>query len=276
MNSPTIGIIGGAGWLGRSLAKALLATGFVAPEALLLSSRSAPSPLAGVAMTCDNAELVRRSDVVVLSVRPQDLPAVQIEVGGKLLISLVAGASMHDLKAHVKGLRVVRAMPNAALEQRCAYTPWLASAEVDAPGKDFVQRLFQTCGQADEVFSEQQLNYLTGLSGTGPAYPALLAQALFNSALRQGLPEPIARRAVMGVVQASQLIGQPQPFQALLEVLIGYRGVTAAGLEAMRAAGFETLIEEGLACAAQVAGCALFSFEPAEFCEGRTAPVDRS
>lgn len=259
-----VGIIGGTGWLGRSIAKALIDSRFLAPESLTLSNRAGVLPeaeaaLAGVAVTASNQELVSRSDVVILSVRPEDLGAIRIDAGGKLLVSLVAGASMSDLMTHTGCRQVVRAMPNAALEIRCAYTPWLASGEVDEPGRAYVQALFETCGQADEIFSEEHLNYLTGLVGTGPSYPALLARALFNDALSQGLPEAVARRAAAGVVvHASQLISETRSFDQLLDTLIAYRGVSAAGIQGMQDAGFDACVKAGLEDAMTVARSRLF------------------
>lgn len=259
----TIGIIGGTGWLGRSIAAALLDIGFLPGNALTISGRSAtpkdiPAPLAAAHYTSDNQSLVQRSDVIILSVRPEDLHAVQIDAGSKLLISLVAGASMQEIETHTGSTRTIRAMPNAALEIRRAYTPWFANAQVDAAAKSFVQRLFEACGEADEVGSESDLNYLTALSGTGPAYPALLAQALHRHAIAQGLPDRIARRAVQGVVVgASQLMSADRGFEDLLAALRAYRGVSAAGIDGMLAAGFEESVNAGLQQAAATANSAL-------------------
>lgn len=264
----SIGIIGGTGWLGRAIATALVDTGFVGAESLTLSSRAGQlsepkGVLDGVQVTDDNQRLVLRSDVVILSVRPQDLGGVHINVGERLLISLVAGVSLRDIEALTGARRVVRAMPNAALEIRKSYTPWLANAEVDGAGKTYVQQLFETCGEADEITSEQDLNYLTGLAGTGPSYPALLARALYNCAIEYGLPASVAGRAVHGVVvDASQLIGEQRGFDALLNTLIGYRGVSAAGIEGMQAGGLEASVKAGLDRAMSVASSNLSA--PAE------------
>ncbi len=254
----SIGIIGGTGWLGRAIATALVDTGFVAPESLTLSSRSGQlgeprGELEGVKVTADNQWLVDHSDVVILSVRPQDLAGVHIDMGERLLISLVAGVSLQDIQALTGSRRVVRAMPNAALEIRRSYTPWLASPQVDDSAKSYVQQLFETCGEADEVTREQDLNYLTGLSGTGPSYPALLAQALYNGAVEFGLAPRVARRAVNGVVQASQLMDEDRGFAELLETLNSYQGVSAAGIEGMQAAGLERAVKAGLSRAMAVA-----------------------
>jgi pyrroline-5-carboxylate reductase len=263
MHSLTIGIIGGTGWLGRAIATALVQAGSLAPQALILSSRSGtinePGILAGVGITADNQELVRQSDVVILSVRPEDLAAVHIDMQDRLLISLVAGVCMSDLQAHIGSRRVIRAMPNAALEIRKSYTPWLASPQVEAADKTLVRQIFETCGQADEVHSERELDYLTGLTGTGPSYPALLAKAMYNCAIEQGIAEDIARRAVTAVVvQASQLITPGRDFQALLQTLLDYKGVSAAGINGMLAAGLEASVKNGLDAAMAVAQSSLW------------------
>jgi pyrroline-5-carboxylate reductase len=263
MHGLTIGIIGGTGWLGRSIATALVQTEWLDPAALILSSRSGslsePGILSGVRITADNQDLVRQSDMVILSVRPEDLAAVRIDMQDRLLISLVAGVCMSDLQNHVGSQRVIRAMPNAALETLQSYTPWLASERVQAADKALVQQLFETCGQADEVHSERELDYLTGLTGTGPSYPALLAKAMYNCAIAQGIAEPIARRAVAAVVvQASQLITPQRDFEALLQTLLDYKGVSAAGINGMLAGGLEASVKSGLDAAMGVAQSSLW------------------
>ncbi|TPG78399.1 pyrroline-5-carboxylate reductase family protein [Pseudomonas arsenicoxydans] len=256
---PTIGIIGGSGWLGRSIALAMLDKAFVQPGALVLSNRSASNPLTSakwseVTVTSDNQALVERCEVVIVSVRPEQFAEVEICAENRLVISLMAGVSLEDVVQRTGSRQVIRAMANAAAEIGKSYTPWLATQQVSEEQKAFAQCLFETFGGADEVFSESHLNYLTALVGTGPAYPALLARSLFQHAVSSGLPPAIAQRASHAVVvQASQLIGNGRSVDELLQALISYRGVTAAGLDAMLASGFDKTIKAGLDSAASVA-----------------------
>jgi pyrroline-5-carboxylate reductase len=257
---PTVGIIGGSGWLGRSIAQAMLEQAFIRPEALVLSNRSASHPLSTaqwpqVTVTRDNQALVDRCNVVIVSVRPEQFSQVRIEAGNSLVISLMAGVSVEELIEHTGSRQVIRAMANAAAEIGKSYTPWLAAPAVSAEQKAYAQRLFETFGSADEVFDESHMNYLTALVGTGPAYPALLARSLCDDALSRGLAPAVARRAAHAVVvEASQLIGKQHSVDELLQVLSSYRGVTAAGLEAMLTNGFDKTIKAGLDAATQVAG----------------------
>lgn len=248
----TVGIVGGGGWLGRSIGAAMLAKGVLPPAGLILSSRS--GRIAGfdawpeVRLTTDNRQLTQWADVIVLSVRPEQFAAVAIDAPDKLVISFMAGVSLATLIEGTGSRRVIRAMPNAAAEIGQCYTPWFAAPEVTAGDKAFTQRLFEACGAADEVFSEADLDYLTGLVGSGAAYPALLAEALLAHALARGLPRPVAERAVRGViVGASQLLGHNgMPPADMVQAMLDYRGTTAAGLQAMIDAGFKHAIDAGL------------------------------
>jgi pyrroline-5-carboxylate reductase len=147
--------------------------------------------------------------------------------------------------------RVVRALPNAAAEVGKSYTPWNANVAVTAADRSIVRRIFGSCGIEDEVPREADIDYLTGHSGTGPAYPALLATVMMRDALAHGVPENVARRAVVGL-----LIGTGRIFEKTDEDpadtvagFANYRGVTAAGIEAMLAGGFQEIVGVGLSAA---------------------------
>jgi pyrroline-5-carboxylate reductase len=159
---------------------------------------------------------------------------------------------MQTLLAKTGAERVVRAMPNAAAEIGLSYTPWFCSAAVSQADRAFVQSLFESCGKADEVAAEAEIDYLTALSGSGPAFPALLADALLGHALSQGLPAAIARRAVEGVVcDAGRLIAASDATPGeMVRTFMEYRGTTDAGLRAMKNAGFAEAIHAGLSAAA--------------------------
>lgn len=248
----TIGIIGGTGWLGRSIGGSMLRAGFIASDALILSSRTAlpddRGDRPGGRLIADNQELVDRSDVIIVSVRPEQFAAVDVDARGKLVVSVMAGVTLQTLRERVGADRLVRSMPNAAAEIGLSYTPWHAAPEVPPEDRAFVQSLFETCGKADEVASEADIDYLTGLAGSGPAFPALLAQAMLSHAVGRGLPPDVARRAVEGVViGASQWMATcgARP-EDLVQTFLDYQGTTAAALRTMIAGGFETAVHAGL------------------------------
>lgn len=250
-----IGIIGGNGWLGDAIANAVVAAGIVEPTRLTLSSRSdrrGPFEAPGVCWTKDNDELVDRSDVIVLSVRPQQFPAVEIDARGKLVVSVMAGVPAAAIAARTHANRVIRAMPNAAASLRKSFTPWFATAMATEGDKALAQQLLSACGEAEAVPLESHVDYCVGLTGSGAAFPALLAQAMIDAAVSQGLSPSFARRAAISVVaDASQLLRADgaDPAQIVQE-MIDYRGTTAAALTTMRARGFGDATRSGLEAAA--------------------------
>ena len=248
---PRIGIVGGNGWIGGALARALVSAGLPL-ERLTLSCRGTPPDwLPGATWTHDNQALADASDIVVLSVRPQDWPAVTLSAPNRLVVSVMAGVPLAAIARAVGTERIVRALPNAAAEVGASYTPWTASAAVTDTDRSAVRALFDACGSGDEVPREADIDYMTGSSGTGPAYPALLAAAMIRDAVAHGVPKAVARRAAVAV-----LIGTGRIFEtsgedptATVAAFVDYKGVTAAAIEAMRAAGFEAAVAAGLSAA---------------------------
>lgn len=254
-----IGIIGGQGWMGRALGMALLEQDVVPPDRLVVSSRSghgeAYRDWPEVRCVKDNRELVALADVIVLSVRPVDLAGLDIDAHDKLVISLLAMASLQEVASQVGSLRVVRAMPNAAAEIRRAYFPWFAAHQVTDADKQLVQALLGSCGTARELPTERDLDYLTALSGAGPAYPALLAQSMLEHARSAGLSDEIASEAVMQTLVGGSLLLETLGADPgdMVERLIAYDGTTAKGLSKMKEEGIRRAIHRGLDAAHRAA-----------------------
>lgn len=254
-----IGIIGGHGWMGRALGLALLEQGVVPARQLVVSSRSGTGDVyRGWPELCcvtDNRELAAMADIIVLAVRPEDLAGVDISVPGKLVISLLAMASLEDISGQVGSSRVVRAMPNAAVEMRRTYFPWCAGKTVTESDRRLVQTLLESCGKARELSSERELDYLTALSGAGPAYPALMAQAMLEHARSMGIVDDIAREAVMETLVGGCLLlaSRDEEPGEMVKRLIAYNGTTAQGLKAMIDGGFDTLLHQALSASFRAA-----------------------
>jgi pyrroline-5-carboxylate reductase len=246
-----IGIVGGNGWLGGAITEAAVASGLVPAVNITLSGRS-DKPIAdslyGVERTKDNQQLVERSDIIILSVRPDQFDAVDIDASGKLVISVMAGVPAEHIAALTGATQVVRAIPNAAASLGKSFTPWYATSPVSAENKLIVQALFDVCGEAAEVPQEAFIDYCVGMTGSGAAFPALLAQAMEAHAVAQGLPADFARRAALGVVvAASQLLAaEGSKPELIVQEMIDYNGTTAAALRTMLDKGFIGAVGAGL------------------------------
>jgi pyrroline-5-carboxylate reductase len=250
-----LGIIGATGWLGQALGLNLLRHGTWAAADLVLLNRSGPSAtygeFTGVIWARDAREMLDLCETVVLSVRPEDFPVPGFAPLDHCLISFMAAWTIDRLQALAPAARIVRAMPNGGASTGQSYTPWLAGPGVTDADLTLSRLLFSAMGQEDRIETEAQLNYLSALSGSGAAYPALMARAMLSDAEARGLPKAVALRAVEAVICGSGglLAGKLADVPALLEAYMSYRGITAAGLSAAEAAGFESAIKSALSAA---------------------------
>ena len=250
-----LGIIGATGWLGQALGLNLLRQRVWPAEDLVLLNRTGPSEayaeFPGVIWAHDAHEMLEQCETVVLSVRPEDFPVPGFAPRDNLLISFMTAWTIDRLQNLAPAARIVRAMPNGGASTGQSYTPWLVGPGITASDLALTARLLSAMGQEDRIETETQLNYLSALSGSGAAYPALMARAMLTDAAEQGLPEPVALRAVEAVICGSTglLAGKLAEVPALLDAYMSYRGITAAGLAAAEAAGFEQAIRSALSAA---------------------------
>jgi pyrroline-5-carboxylate reductase len=249
-----IGIVGGQGWLGGAIAEAIVASGRIDPARLTLSSRSnhsATGAIRGAYLTKDNDELVERSDVVFLSVRPEQFPDLRISAENKLVISVMAAVMARKISDLTGAVEIIRSIPNAAAAICQSFTPWYATPAVTTENKEVARSLLEALGDAAEVSLESDIDYCVGMTGSGAAFPALLARAMIEHAVSQGLPLEFAERAATGVVaRASQLLRDPQAGATqIVKEMLDYRGITAVALQTMIDRGFIDAVRAGLEAA---------------------------
>lgn len=250
-----LGVIGGGGWLAGALLRPALADRIVMPADLVLSSRSGNisgfEAWPGVYMTTDNSVLVDASDIILLSIRPADIDALELDLRGRFVISVMAGITVEDISERFGARRIVRAMPNACAEQRLSFTPWFATQDVRRSETDFVQRFFSASGRAHVIADEQEIDYFTALTGSGAAFPALMADAMIRHAVEAGIDPDTADLAVRQLFlgAATQMARLEETPADIIELFMEYRGTTAAGLSAMMEANISHAIFNGLTAA---------------------------
>ena len=248
-----VGIIGATGWLGSALGGGLLARGMLQPRDLLLLNRSGPRGdyhgHGDVTWAASVGELVAGSDLVVVSVRPQDWPALDLQAPGRLVVSFMAGVGLARLGACAG--RIVRAMPNAAAEIGRSYSPWIAGPGVTDADRAATRWLLSAIGTEDELGDEGQLDLMTAVPGSGAAYPALMAVALADYLCRNGISEAVAWRAAEAVICDAPLVlaGRIDRAREMVDTYLAYDGTTAAGINAATAAGFGPSLQAALEAA---------------------------
>jgi pyrroline-5-carboxylate reductase len=241
--------------MGEALIRGLTKTGLMPVDRLVVADVRADRleelrRLYGVLVTDDNLTLVRRADVVILAVKPQILGAVLDEIApatpGKLLISVAAGVSTSEIRRHLPpGTRMIRVMPNTpALVLEGA----TAIAHADGLGDgdlDTARQIFEAVGRV-VVLGEEMMDAVTGLSGSGPAYIALVVEALADGGVRVGLDRRTAMTLAMQTVLGSArlLIDTGMHPGQLKDMVSSPGGTTIAGIHTLEIGGLRrTLID---------------------------------
>lgn len=247
-----IALVGASGWLGRSIGPSILTGGVVAPGDLVCVSRSGRTAdyakWPQLRWETEVEKAVAVADAVILSIRPQHLEGGAFRCEGRLVVSLLAGVTCDEVSARTGATRIIRAMPNAAVEIGRSYSPFFANKAATQDDRRLTRAVLGAVGTSDEIESEEAIDVITALSGTGPAYPALLASALFDAACEAGLSPDIAAKAVEATIcDASGLLrGRGNSADKVVESFIQYRGTTAEVLTAARSAGFDHAISRAL------------------------------
>ncbi len=152
----------------------------------------------GASTTTDNRAAAVDADIVFVSVKPGDLEnvlkGISKEVKDKLLVSTAATVPLSFIKKTVPEAKVVRIMPNVAVLVQASFTAFCCDPIVTGKEKAKIKVLLDMMGTSEEI-DEKYMDAITGLSGSGPGYLSIIAEALTYAGLKVGLPRNIAEKA---------------------------------------------------------------------------------
>ncbi len=261
--SRTVGFLG-AGNMAGALIRGVLDARLYRPSDLwvadpVATQRQKIRRRHGVCAAPDNRELVRRSKVVVLAVKPQVLPRVFEEVRGEasprqLFVSIAAGVPLRRLEEALGlGARVIRVMPNTPALLGKGVSVLVGGTSAREADLRTAMRLFRGVGDAFAVADERLLDAVTGLSGSGPAYVYRFAEALIEAGARQGLEPAMAGRLALGTIRgaAAMLVEGRMTPRELREMVSSPGGTTLAGLAALDRAGFTQAVSAAVGAATE-------------------------
>ena len=252
-----IGFIGG-GTMAEAILGGMLDAGIVAAGDVIIGEpiaarRDYLAERYGVGVTNANVDVVSVSEMVMLAVKPQDLPKVYAELSGRFTpphaaLSIVAGTRIQSLASGLNHPCIIRVMPNTPAQIGQGMTMWTCTDRVSRPYRDATESILSTIGDAVYVDDEKYLDMATALSASGPAYVFLILEAMIDAGVYVGLPRDTARRLALQTVKGSvALVSETGQHPAVLKDLVtSPGGTTAEGLQALERAGVPAAIVDAV------------------------------
>jgi pyrroline-5-carboxylate reductase len=244
----------GSGNMAEALVKGLLRAHVAEPGEIVCSDRREErgpelTQRYGVRFTRSNRDAVERSDIVILSVKPQVMNKLLDEIAPaldqrKLVISIAAGVPIAAIERRVgHGVRIVRTMPNTPALVGAGATALSGGEHATEDDLRQARALFDAIGKTVEV-DEPLLDAVTGLSGSGPAYIFLVIEALSDAGVKMGLPRATAQElAAQTVLGSAKLLIETGEHPGRLKDQVTSPGGTAiAGLHTLEAGGLRTTL----------------------------------
>lgn len=255
-----LGMVGG-GVMGEAILSRLLATQLYQPQEVLVSEpqgdrRDYLRQQYQIQVTAHNQEAAQAQEAVLLAIKPQIIYQVAADLQPVLaqnqavVLSILAGTTLQTLSLIFPDQPILRVMPNTPAVVGAGMSAIAPNSQVTPEQLGLAQRIFAAVGQVVEV-NESLMDAVTGLSGSGPAFVALMVEALADGGVASGLPRAIASQlALQTVLGTAQLIQDSQIHPAQLkDKVTSPGGTTIAGVATLEAKGFRSAVIEAVRAA---------------------------
>jgi len=262
LKNSVVAFIGG-GVMAEAMINGILSEGLTEPGLIIAGDPREErgqelEELYSVRATRDNREAVKEARIVVLSVKPQVMPAVLQELRGlvppdALVLSIVAGSRIKVIAEGLGHSAVVRAMPNTPAQIGEGMSVWTATASVGEEQRAQAQTILQALGEEVYLEDEDYLDMATALSGTGPAYVFLFMEAMIDAGVHLGFSRRVAQQLVLQTIRGSvdfarQSIAHPAE---LRNMVTSPGGTSAEALYQLEKGGFRTVLSRAIWAAYQ-------------------------
>ncbi len=256
-----IGFVG-AGKMASALIEGAIAKKLYKKRQIIASCRSENtqkmvSERLGIECTLDNAEVFKQSDVIILAVKPQQIENILVTNSDnisskKLLISVAAGVKIATLESYVPDCRIVRVMPNicsTVLEGASSYTLGTKATKEDGA---LIRKILEAVGFAFEI-PEKDIDAVTGLSGSSPAYMFMVIDALADAGVKLGLSKDLslelAIQTMLGAAKTAKETGRSP--EELKQSVCSPGGTTIEGVKVLEEAKIHDAFVEAVKASAE-------------------------
>jgi len=248
----------GAGMMGSAIVSGIVKKSVLEPRDIFLSDPDTPKVESlcerlGTNPAASNAEAVRDADVVLIAVKPQFLEGALRELKGNipedaLVMTIVAGVPVSRYLDTLDIRHVIRIMPNTPAQVGEGVCAWYATEAVTDGQKELAQKILDSLGVAFEVKRESDLDIVTAVSGSGPAYVYLFIESMVDASVQMGLPRPLSEKIVLQTVfgSAAYMKKAGKHPVILKNEVTSPGGTTAAALAMMEKEGLRTAVTDGM------------------------------
>ena len=254
LDGVTLGFVG-AGNMAEALIRGLLRNTSISPGSILVNNRGNAARLVGLkdryGIVPEESKdvLCVRADLLILAVKPADIDVCTAQLEpyvrrDHLILSVLAGVRLAALAARLpRGRRIVRAMPNTSATVGAGITAITYPSDTDEDTRALVDSIFAAVGEVVSV-AEDMIDVVTGLSGSGPAYIYLVAEALAEAGRKLGLSREIALRlAIETIAGAGAMMKSGVEPSSLRRQVTSAGGTTEAGLAILQDRGLSAMME---------------------------------
>ncbi|MCG3206659.1 MAG: Pyrroline-5-carboxylate reductase [Anaerolineae bacterium] len=206
-----------------------------------------------VLTTQDNREAVKERDIVILSIKPQNLDEVAETLQGRiparsLVLSIIAGAPITNISRKLHHFRVARVMPNTPARVGKGMSVWTCTEDVNEQQRAYAKEVLAALGEEIYVDNEDYLDMATALSGTGPAYVFLFMEAMIDAGVHMGFSRRIAEQLVYQTIEGSVAFARDSKRHPaeLRNMVTSPGGTTADAIYQLDKGGFRTVLSKAI------------------------------
>lgn len=254
----------GLGNMGKAILSGILAQNLIKAKEIIVADKKIAAPdfeleaeFSQINLSSDNREAVKKADAVILAVKPQIIKLVLQEIkndcANKIIISVAAGIKTSMLAQYFgEKAKMVRIMPNTPALVSSGMSAVYYSKAVTEEEKDFVEKIFSSLGETTEI-KESEMDAVTGLSGSGPAFVYLFIEALADAGVLKGLDRQTALKLAAQTVKggAEMVLKSDKHPAELKDMVASPAGTTIAGLAELEYNGFRSTVIKAVKAAAE-------------------------
>lgn len=203
---------------------------------------------------CSNlADLFEKSEIIILSVKPQSFNDLRLDLKKystkkHTIISIMAGIKIDNIKKSANTDNIIRSMPNLALAYQMSLTGWIAYSKCSKKSKNKAQKIFSLWGKQIECQSENQINIITAVAGSGPAYYFMVSNTIYNFLIKNKFSKEKAKIIASQVLKGASTFDSNQDLlpQNIIDKITSKGGTTEAAFKYFKDKNVSQNILEGI------------------------------